>query len=82
MSNNKREDLSVAPVGPSAVAKASQALRASMISSDRDRAVPEAEEIHSAIFSRNSRECSVVAEEDRGGPKEGHNSRRKDKTLL
>jgi len=80
MNNNKLVDLLAAPVGHLVAAKASQVLRASMISSDRDRAEPEAKEIHSATFSRNSRKCSAA--EDRGAHQGGHNSRPKDKTLL
>lgn len=79
MSNSKLEGLSVGPVDHSAEVKASQASKGSMISSDRDRAVPEAEEIHSAIFSKSSKKCSLVAE-DRGAHQGSHNNRRKDKT--
>ncbi len=79
MNNSRLEDLSVGPVGHSAEVKASQASKVSMISSDRDRVVPEAVETHSAIFLKSSKKCSPAAE-DRGGHLGGHNSRLKDKT--
>ena len=81
MNNNKLEDLSVEPVALSEEVKASQASKGSMISSDRDKVVPEPVGIHSGIFSRSSKKCSVVAE-DKEAHQGGHNNRLKDKTLL
>jgi hypothetical protein len=81
MSNSK-------PVGPSVELEASEdqavkvslASKGSTISSDRVKGVQEVLVIHSAIFSKNSRKCSVEAA--REAHRDVRSSKQKDKTLL
>ena len=83
MSNSK-------PVGPSVELEASEdqavkvslASKGSTISSDRVKGVQEVLVILSAIFSKNSRKCSVEAAVARGAHKEGLSNKLKVKTLL
>ena len=80
MNNSKQGDPLEEQADPSAAGKASQDSKDFMINSDR--VLVGQEVIHSATYSKNSKECSEEEQADREDHLRDHNNRLKDKISL